>query len=181
MADNRLGPRVATLVAATMRGGTSQCLRGFGYRPPPDIRSGGNNTAPIAENGLETAERSSSSPRKIVGSCGAGAAPAPEPTSVGQRLGSTKRTSSSALRAVVASTRHSSSSLQRTSAIESSLSGSQSSTITNNNAGVSSGGIPGAERTEPQLLSTKSAPVTADAVAFEDDLGRPQTAGTASG
>lgn len=32
MADNRLGPRVATLIAATMRGGTSQCLRGFGFR-----------------------------------------------------------------------------------------------------------------------------------------------------
>eukprot|EP00903_Cladosiphon_okamuranus_P011608 g10918.t1 len=32
VADNRMGPRVATLVAATMHGGTTQCLRGFGYR-----------------------------------------------------------------------------------------------------------------------------------------------------
>lgn len=29
--DNKLGPRVATLVAASMRSGTSGCLRGFGF------------------------------------------------------------------------------------------------------------------------------------------------------
>lgn len=33
VADNRLGPRVATLLAATMRAGTAPCLRGFGYSP----------------------------------------------------------------------------------------------------------------------------------------------------
>ncbi|CAM9169851.1 unnamed protein product [Ascophyllum nodosum] len=32
--DNRFGPRVAALVAASMRGRMSQRLRGFGFRPP---------------------------------------------------------------------------------------------------------------------------------------------------
>ncbi|CAN0134436.1 unnamed protein product [Scytosiphon promiscuus] len=179
VADNRLGPRIATLVAASMRGGTSQCLRGFGYRRPTDAGRGDNIAAPFAESGADTAARSSSSPKRNLGNCVAGAVPATEPTSAGKRFGGVKGGSSSALRAAVASTRQSSSSLQRTSAIESSPNGSQSST-TIANAGAS-GGTPGAGKSELHLLSIESAPITPDAVAFEGDLGRPQTAGTASG
>lgn len=32
VADNRFGTEVATAVAASMRGGTRECLRGFGLR-----------------------------------------------------------------------------------------------------------------------------------------------------
>lgn len=184
VADNRLGPRVATLVAASMRGGTLKCLRGFGYRPAKDDRRGGKITAPFADNGTTgtAAERSSSSPTRDSETCIiTGAAPTPGITSMGNRSGCVNSRSSSALRAAVASTRQSLSSLQRTSAIESSPNSSQSSSMASSADDAAPGRTPGVGDNELRRLSVNSAPITADAVAFEEDLGRPQTAGTASG
>lgn len=183
-----MGPRVATLVAATMRGGTSQCLRGFGYRPAAaplaslnqqrhdgpsrEHRGNGNhgNPEPSLKGDTEKEQRGSSlsSSQKVDASDARAAKGAPSfPT------GATKQSSYAtgrAPRVAVASMRQSLSGLQRTSALASSASSSRPSLTT-----AVSGAVGG-------TLTVGSAnQITAVAAAFEEDLGRPQTAGTASG
>ncbi|CAN0524793.1 unnamed protein product, partial [Ectocarpus sp. 12 AP-2014] len=106
VADNRLGPRVATLVAATMRGGTSECLRGFGYRPAPTLSQlqqqpsdNLHDTAPPFEKG---ADKDQSIPR---------------PSRPSQRY-TGENSCGSNPRVAAASVRESLSSLQRRSALE---------------------------------------------------------------
>ncbi|CBN79012.1 Hypothetical leucine rich repeat and MORN motif protein [Ectocarpus siliculosus] len=169
VADNRLGPRVATLVAATMRGGTSECLRGFGYRPAPALSELQQQpsdhlhaTAPPFEKGADTDQ-------SIPGS--------PGPS---QRY-SGENSCGSNPRVAAASMRESLSSLQRTSALEPSTArGRLNSTAPTTTVGAAGGTMgPGTNDLEV-LTRNNSSPITATA-AIEEDLGRPQTAGTASG
>lgn len=188
VADNRLGPGVATLVAATMHGGTSQCLRGFGYRAAPKTiqqrhrQDGGSrevcddgDAAPPSEEG----QQSALSPEKFDG--GTKETQSRPTSAVGKR--SSRANGGNAQPVSFATTRHSSLGLQRTSALASPASrtnGSRPSAL----AGEAGVGVMGSGSNEFQLLSTSDgAPTTADddAAAFEEDLGRPQTAGTASG
>lgn len=168
MADNRLGPRVATLVAATMRGGTSECLRGFGYRPAPTLlqlqqqpSDHLRGTAPPLEKGTDKDQnipRSSRLSQRYSGENSCGSNP----------------------RVAAASMRESLSSLQRTSALEPSARGRLNSTAPTTTVGTAGGTMgPGTNDLEA-LAPNNSSPITAT-VAIEEDLGRPQTAGTASG
>lgn len=179
VADNRMGPRVATLVAATMHGGTSQCLRGFGYRAAPNAVHqqhhpngrplevcGDGHTAPPFEKG----QRSSSSPEKNDGA--AEETPSRPTSATGKR--SSQANNGNSQPASLSSTRQSLSGLQRTSALASPASRNNGSKLTPLSGVVGSGG------SESQDLPTSGAPTMA-AAAFEEDLGRPQTAGTASG
>ncbi|CAM9218551.1 unnamed protein product [Ectocarpus sp. 13 AM-2016] len=169
VADNRLGPRVATLVAATMRGGTSECLRGFGYRPAPTLLQLQQqpsdhlpDTAPSFEKG---ADKDQSIPR---------------PSRPSQRY-SGENSCGSNPRVAAASARESLSSLQRTSALEPSTArGRLNSTATTTTVGAA-GGTMGSGTNDLEVLARKNSfPITVTA-AIEEDLGRPQTAGTASG
>lgn len=171
-----MGPRVATLVAATMRGRTSHCLRGFGYRPAPiaglnqhpdgqscEDRGDSNKHAPTLEKSAEKEQRGplNSSPKRDARDV-TGAPSLP--------VGAMKRTSCATGRAPgvpVTSMRQSLSGLQRTSALASPTSSSRPS------LSIVSGAVGGTAGSANQI--------TAVAAAFEEDLGRPQTAGTASG
>lgn len=176
VADNRMGPRVATLVAATMHGGTSQCLRGFGYRAAQNTiqqqqQHQDGRSPEICVDGK--GQRSASSPEKNDG----GVNETRRPTSA------TGKRSSSANSGIAqpvsgALTRQSLSGLQRTSALASPASRKNGSKLML--SGAAGVGVVGSGSSELQLLSTSGAPTTA-AAAFEEDLGRPQTAGTASG
>lgn len=186
VADNRMGPRVATLVAATMHGGTVQCLRGFGYPAVPkevqqqhhrDGKSrqvcGDGNAAPPFEEG----QGFGLSPQK--NDSGAKGTPCRPAYSVGKHP--SRADSGNAQPASLASTRQSLSSLKRTLALASPASRSNGSQPASTLSGAAGVGAVGSGRRESRLLSTSDAPTTAAAAAFEEDLGRPQTAGTASG
>ncbi len=182
VADNRMGPRVATLVAASMRGGTSQCLRGFGYRPAAaplvslnqqrddgqshENRGDGNPESSLKKD-AENGPRGSSLILSQADARGAKGAPS-LPT------GAAKRSSSATGRVPrfsAASMRQSVSGLQRTSALASSALSSRSSLTT----------VSGSVEGTLTAGSASANQITAVAAAFEEDLGRPQTAGTASG
>lgn len=174
-----MGPRVATLVAATMHGGTPQCLRGFGYRAArgePDVCGDGNAAPPFEK----AQQRSALSPENNDG--GAKEVPSRPVSATGKRSSRANSGNNTQRVSLSASTRQSLSGLQRTSALASPSSrntvvGSKSATTFSGAAGV---GVVGSGSSESLILSTSGAPTTA-AAAFEEDLGRPQTAGTASG
>lgn len=172
VADNRLGPRVATLVAATMHGGTTQCLRGFGYRAAPK-----ENRQQDGRSNEVGGQRSASSPEKNDG--GVKETPSRPTSATGKRPG--RANSGNAQPAVsLALTRQSLSGLPRTSALASPVPRSNGSKSAPALSGASGVGVVRSGGSESRVLSTSDAPSTA-AAAFEEDLGRPQTAGTASG
>ena len=192
VADNRLGPRVATLVAATMHGGTMQCLRGFGYRAaskenpqqqhhhgdgrPSEVGGDGDNAAPPFERGQRS---TSSAPEKNDGSTEE--TPSRPASATGKRSSHANNSGNNAQPTVsLALTRQSLSSLPRTSALASPAPRSNGSKSTSTLSGAAGVGVVGSGGSDSRLLSTSDAPTTA-AAAFEEDLGRPQTAGTASG
>lgn len=184
MADNRLGPAVATLVAASMRGGTSQCLHSFGFQSPQhqdrnnlveiegscSACSNTNDYGPPFERGEEAeAGRNKEGGEVLAGGCsksggsgsssssGGGAGPEDVGKVVAPEHNRRLRPQ------------------QKTPGVE----------LTSLYGGSESGGSGGRREEERRsssggLSSTTSATSTA-AAAFEQELGRPQTAGTASG
>lgn len=173
VADNRLGPRVSTLVAATMRGGTSKCLRGFGFRalPPSTLRHQDGSTdfcgaAPPLE-GRENARfppssRESWAKNSELDSDALGwPLSAGESCSGGVAVGSVGRPPR----------------LERTPVLPLSASSPDGPETTESEVVLivekqDNGGV--------ARVSTRS-PLVAGTAAFEEELGRPQTAGTASG
>lgn len=197
VADNRMGPRVATLVAATMHGGTTQCLRGFGCRAASkevqqqhhqDRRSseagGDDNAAPPFERGqrsaLPPAEKNDGGASGASGASGAKEPPSSRPISATEKSFRRANSGDNAQPVSSTSTRQTLSGLQRTSALASPTTSNAISRSTSTLSGEAGVGAVGSGGSEPQLLSTSDAPTMA-ASAFEEDLGRPQTAGTASG
>lgn len=191
VADNRMGPGVATLVAATMHGRTPQCLRGFGYRAVPkefqqqkkhqDGRSSevggdfGGNAAPPFEKG---GQRSALSPSEKHCDSGAEETPSRRTFPTGKRSshansGDTQPLSLTPVRQSL------SGGLQRTSAVASPPPRGNCSTLSTS-TGAAGEGVVGSGGSQSQLLSISDPPTIATA-AIEEDLGRPQTAGTASG
>lgn len=176
-----------------MHGGTTECLRGFGYRPARNLQQqrhqhhhqGGRSRkvchdgkkadVQSAEKGMEKGQRSSASSSSETNADGVTQPPSlPTPGKIGRKRFSSCANTGSAARVIKTSPRQSRSGLERTSALTSSSasrSGSKSS--------GAAGGAMGTGSHKVKLLSTNSAPMTA-AAAFEED-GRPQTAGTASG
>lgn len=175
-----------------MRGGTTECLRGFGYRQAPifrqqqqqhhnqdgrsrELRRDGTADEQSSEKGCTEKGQRPSGASSEANAAGANQVPSsPTHASVGKR--SSCANTGSAPRVAVASLRQSLSGLQRTSALA-------SSPVSRRSIEAAAGGEVRTGSSKAELFSSmhssSSAPITA-VTAFEEE-GRPQTAGTASG